>query len=110
MTEAEWHGLDDLDWKLLYLPDGRLSERKKRLFAVACCHRIVHLVPGDSLFRLIEAAEQCAEGLLPIDVLRVLWERNVATDNARRMSQQPLPDSAGGVALIIRDRVAFAFL
>src|SRR5262249_14655075 len=38
--------------------------RKLRLFAVACCRRVLHLLPDAVCLRAIEAAEQYIEGAL----------------------------------------------
>jgi hypothetical protein len=61
MTEREW--LDCTDpTPLLGFLRGRVSDRKRRLFAVACCRRIWPLLSGEGGRQLVEAAEPVAEG------------------------------------------------
>jgi hypothetical protein len=63
MTEAEWLACDD-PWKLLEEIGWIASERKLRLFAVACCRSLWH-VAGDDLTReTIDAAERFADGTI----------------------------------------------
>lgn len=62
MTEAQWLACDEAEPMLRHL-DGRVSDRKLRLFAIACCHRIWHLVPADALWvQSLAVAERYAEG------------------------------------------------
>src|SRR5581483_1585074 len=49
-----------LDW---LRQSGRLSERKARLYVVACCHRIAHLIPVEPSRQVIVVAEHFADGL-----------------------------------------------
>src|SRR5438067_5488530 len=60
MTWRDWPEQTDPDTMLLMLR-GRLSERKVRLFAVACCRRVWHLLDA-SPRRAIETAERYADG------------------------------------------------
>ncbi|HEX4607782.1 MAG TPA: hypothetical protein VH092_06210 [Urbifossiella sp.] len=76
MTEAEW--LTSLDPRpmLRYLigtdearvqaveafPDARGSDRKLRLFACACYHRIAHLLPHAAARATVQVAERFADG------------------------------------------------
>jgi len=62
MTEAEWLACADPEWMLRRV-EGKLSERKLRLFAAACCRRIRHLMDDPRSEAAIEVAERLADGL-----------------------------------------------
>jgi hypothetical protein len=63
MTEAEWIACTDPRPMLeALLASGRASERKLRLFAVACCRRVGHLLPVSVATKSVETAERDAEG------------------------------------------------
>jgi hypothetical protein len=62
MTEAEWLACTDPTPMLAFLR-GKASDRKLRLFACACCRRIVHLSRFKACRNGVEVAERYADGL-----------------------------------------------
>jgi len=77
VTESEWLASDDPDAMLEFL-EGRLSERKKRLFACACCRRVLHLIPDDRVRAALEVSEEFADraatGKQLAEAYLIAWE------------------------------------
>lgn len=69
MTEQEWLAANDSRPMLEFLLD-RLTERKLRLFAFACCRRIWSLLRDDRTRKAVEAGEHYADGLISRQELR----------------------------------------
>jgi hypothetical protein len=79
MTEAEWLASTDVRAMYVFLGDTTalfrtrwqgyrsvprfaLDGRKSRLFAVACCRRILHLIPVEAARQVVEMSERFADG------------------------------------------------
>jgi hypothetical protein len=61
MTEAEWWQGTDLHEFLGFL-DGKASDRKMRLFTIACCRRIWPYLLAECSRRVVDLLEQAVEG------------------------------------------------
>jgi hypothetical protein len=73
MTEQEWLACQE-PREILEFLEGMTSERKLRLFAVACSRSGWHLLTDDRSRRAIEVAERFADGDVPKGELRLAWE------------------------------------
>src|SRR5262245_16536187 len=73
MTEAQWLGCTNPEPMLTHLGEGA-SDRKLRLFAVACCRRVAYLIQDAASWRAVEVAEQYADGLVSRQALRACYE------------------------------------
>jgi hypothetical protein len=85
MTEEQWL-TGDLKKMLKYL-HRRGSERKRRLFAVACCRRVWPLLHGPQCHNALETAERYADGLVP--------KRELSTAESDAHEAYPLCRDAG---------------
>jgi hypothetical protein len=75
MTEGEWRTGTD-PGALLEFARGRLSDRVARLYAVACCRRVWHLLIDPRSRSAVEQAAETAEGL------RMPWSLAAAEEAA----------------------------
>jgi hypothetical protein len=78
MTEEEWLACADPS-KMLRMISSKATERKLRLFTVACCRRIRHLLDVEECQRAVEVAERYADGQADADELDEA--RRAATEN-----------------------------
>jgi hypothetical protein len=62
MTEAEWMDCTDPHKMMGYLRD-KMSDRKLRLFACACCRRVWHLLSDERSRKAVEVAEKFSDGV-----------------------------------------------
>lgn len=84
MTEAEWVVSTNPDELLKYLSCKRQLAmiRKLRLFCCGCCRRIWHLLSDERSRKAVEVAEQFADGLTTLTMLKAAeslpkkWEGN----------------------------------
>ena len=77
MTEQEWLAGDDPTPMLEFLW-GKGSDRKMRLFAVACCRRIWHLLSDTRSQLAVEIAECYADGSATLGELTIALENSKA--------------------------------
>jgi hypothetical protein len=75
MTEREWAECTDSNQMLAYLlQSGRASDRKRRLFTVACYRRVWHLLDDERSRAAVEVSERHADGLAGPDEVEAAWE------------------------------------
>jgi len=74
MPDAEWMPMTEAEWlawteprRMLEFLRGKVSERKLRLFAVACCYRVWHLMTDTRSRLVVETAERFADGGVLMD-------------------------------------------
>src|SRR4051812_27632277 len=95
MTEIEWGSCSRLLPMLLELgpktSPRKWSTRKARLFSVACCRRVWHLLDGPADRRAVEVAEEVAEKKKRLADLRVSHEAASITD----LGPEPPPLGSG---------------
>ncbi len=79
MTEADWNSCTDPRKMLTFLrSSGRVSDRKSRLWMVACCRMVWHVLPDERSRTAVAVAERFADGLASeselYDAEGVAWE------------------------------------
>ncbi len=106
MTEAEWLAATDAQPMLAFLRD-RVSDRKLRLFAVACCRRIWHLLSDDRSRAAVEAAEQYADGSASGEQLRAVSAAVAGVGFGKQFSAANAARFACWPGHVFADRSAF---
>jgi subtilisin family serine protease len=81
MIEAEWLACADPQVMLEFLR-GKASDRKLRLFACACCRRVLHLVSEPSLRDAVEVTERYQDGLVSNDKYEEVWKTVYGVDRS----------------------------
>jgi hypothetical protein len=100
MTEAEWQKCDDPQDMLEHI-HKQTSRRKLRLFAVACCRRVIHLLPDDKRFlSALAVAEQYADRKAGKKELSAAHDRARAarSKDHGRVGYRPQGDNCGDTA------------
>jgi hypothetical protein len=69
MTEMEW-ATGSIPTELLYFLRHKRMQRKRRLFACACCRRVWELMTNGRSRRAVEIAEQFCDDEIGKDQLR----------------------------------------
>lgn len=88
MTEKEWLTGNNLKKALKYL--RRASERKRRLFAVACCGRVLSLLANERAAEILATIERFAEGSATAQALLSAEEGAYAIfEEARETGTEP---------------------
>jgi hypothetical protein len=104
MTEAEWLTCTEPE-RILGFLRGRISDRKRRLFAAACCRRICHLLADERSRQAVEVGERYADAQATEEELETAWDAASAVwhseweltstpgDKSNELDD-PFPDSA----------------
>jgi hypothetical protein len=108
MTETEWLRCEDPDLMLAHVK-GNVSSRKLRLFAVACCRHVWHLLRDERIQRDVEIAEQYADGLATEEALaRASKEAYAIAQGARAIAFPRIsPRFLGSGFYLAEDAAAF---
>jgi hypothetical protein len=104
MTEAEWLACEDPCLMLEFLGD-KASDRKSRLFACACCRRVLQAISNDFVEASVVAAERHADGSLLDDEIAAVN----ADVNERLADDEPLRRCCDSATQVngIAGRIAF---
>jgi hypothetical protein len=104
MTKREWRECIDPE-KMLMFARGKVSDRKIRLFACACCRRVWDLFLGEESPRAVATAEAYADGTAGPEQMAAAYDAAYfaaetpfppGAVSVIRRSTRPLPDAAEG--------------
>ncbi len=106
MTEHEWMTCAEPE-TMLYFLRGKFSDRKSRLFAIACCRRIYDLLEDERSRRAVETSANYIEGLASRMELRKshadaeavieeFWSKIL--DNHEKLLNSPAEEAAASTA------------
>jgi hypothetical protein len=111
MTEDEWLACAD-PARMLNVPVPPVSQRKRRLFAVACCRRIWHLLPDRQCREAVLIAEDVADGTGELRLLRAAEDAGAYyCDNRDDVPEERLGYFAGGAIFQLgQERLACDFV
>jgi hypothetical protein len=104
MSEAEWLACTDPHKMLIYFFPNEASDRKRRLFAVACCRSVAHLMTDSRSLEAVAAAERYADGL--IDEGGLASARSAAAAAQEALIGGPRALTAAGTAAYQEARAA----
>jgi hypothetical protein len=96
MDEAEWQSCQD-PAAMLEHARGWASDRRLRLFAVACCRRVWQAITAEHARAAIEVTERFADGLATQEELA-----SAVADAAESLHSRPLFDQDAGSFLAVR--------
>jgi hypothetical protein len=85
LSEEQWLSCKEPAELLRLLGGDRLSQRKLRLFACACCLRVWPLLTRTAVHDAVHVAERFADGQASVVELRAGW-----SSVRRALSQAPL--------------------
>jgi hypothetical protein len=100
MTEGEWLAANDPEPMLDFLR-GKASERKLRLFAVACCRVIWGLFDDRRSQEAVEQAERYADGKISLAALQAAERLAEAAAGGPRANPNMRNDYPSGAARIV---------
>jgi hypothetical protein len=100
MTETEWSRATNPERMLAFLR-GRVSERKLRLFACACCRRIWRLLTDPRARQAVEVSEGFADGLATPEQLSVAYRAvKTVVEQAQQAHSQAVSLAASHTAAV----------
>jgi hypothetical protein len=98
MTEQEWRNSTDPLPMLEYL-QGKATDRKLRLFVVACCRSLFPLIQDKYCRKAVRTAERFADGEVSPEKLRFAWASARRSARTNRRLHRNDPETSSDIAL-----------